>query len=442
MSRTELSVTDSRTGLAASLPIEDGAVRATDLSRIRASEGGPGLLSFDPGLQNTAVCRSRITFVDGARGELRYRGYAIEDLAANSTYLETAYLLVKGELPDAGHLAAWTRNVTLHRMVHANVKKFMEGFRYDAHPMGMLVGTLGALSTFYPDARNVTDVESRRLQTRRLIAKIPTLAAWAYRHGRGLPYVDPDENLSYVGNFLSMMFRMTERRYRPDPVLERALDVLFVLHADHEQNCSTNALRCVASAQGDPFSASAAAVAALFGPRHGGANEAVIRMLEEIGSPGCVPAALRAFRSGERRLMGFGHRLYRSYDPRVKVMKTLVEEVFEVTGRDPLLDVARELERIALEDDYFVKRRLYPNLDFYSGLIYRAMGFPPEMFTVLFAIPRASGWMAQWAELVRDPEQKIVRPRQIYVGEPARAWVPLGGRPEPATREDALAASI
>ena len=442
MGTSRLKVIDERTGTTYELSVVDGAIRAADLRQIRTGPGDPGLLSYDPGLVNTAVCRSRITFVDGEKGILRYRGYPIEELAGKSTFLETAYLIVKGELPDAAHLEAWTRNVKLHTMVHENVKSFLEGFRYDAHAMGMLIGTIGALSTFYPDAKNVLDPESRRLQTRRLIGKMPTLAAWAYRRSRGLPYVYPDNELSYVGNFLAMMFRMTEARYRPEPVLERALDVLFVLHADHEQNCSTNALRCVASSHADPYSAVAAAIGALYGPRHGGANESVIRMLEEIGTPARVPEALRGFKSGTRRLMGFGHRLYRSYDPRVKVMKRLVEEVFEVTGRDPLIDVARELERIALEDEYFVSRRLYPNLDFYSGLIYRAMGFPPEMFPVLFAIPRTAGWMAQWAELLRDPEQKIARPRQLYVGEEPRQWLPIAERPEPTTREDAVSDSI
>jgi citrate synthase len=336
----------------------------------------------------------------------------------------------------------WTHNITVHTLVHENIKKFMDGFRYDAHPMGMLAGTLGALSTFYPDAKNVEDLESRRLQTRRLIGKMPTIAAAAYRRTRGLPYVYPDNELSYVGNFLSMLFKMTELEFKPNPVIERALDVMFILHADHEQNCSTNALRCVASAYTDPYSAVAAAVAALYGPRHGGANEAVIHMLEEIGTPDRVPEALKQMKTGERRLMGFGHRVYKNYDPRAQIMKKLADEVFEVTGRNPLIDVACELERLAREDEYFVSRRLYPNLDFYSGIIYRAMGFPVTMFPVLFAIPRTAGWMAHWAELVRDPEQRIARPRQIYAGESARAWVPIEKRPEPTMREDAVARSI
>jgi citrate synthase len=437
-----LAVVDRRTGKSYELPIEGGAVRAVDLRQIRAGDDDPGLVCYDPGLFNTAACKSRITYVDGERGILRYRGYPIEELAEKSTYLEVAYLIVKGELPDRDRLGMWTRNVTVHRMVHENVKKFMEGFRYDAAPMGMLVGTLGALSTFYPDAMRILDVESRRLQTRRLIGKLPTLAAYAYRHSRGLPYVDPDDELSYVGNFFSMVFRKGESRYRVDPALERALDVLFLLHADHEQNCSTNALRCVASAHADPYSAVAAAVAALGGPRHGGANEAVVRMFAEIGSPARVSEAIAGFKSGERRLMGFGHRLYKAYDPRVRIMKALTRQVFEVTGRHPWMDVALELEKIALEDDYFVARRLVPNLDFYSGLLYQAMGFPPEMFPVLFAIARTAGWLAQWAELVTDPEQKIARPKQLYVGEAARSYVPLASRRPQGATEAAVSAAI
>jgi citrate synthase len=437
-----LFIVDRRTGQHYELPIENGAIRATDLRQIRTAPEGPGLLSYDPGLFNTATCTSRITFVDGERSTLRYRGYAIEELAEKSTFLEVAYLIVKGELPDRERLAMWRHNVTVHTMVHENVKKFMEGFRHDANPMGMLVGTLGALATFYPDAIRVQDLESRRLQTRRLIGKLPTLAAYAHRHGRGLPYVYPDDELGYVGNFLSMVFKMTELRYRPNPVLERALEVLFILHADHEQNCSTNALRCVASAHADPYSAVAAAVAALGGPRHGGANEAVIRMFQEIGSAARVQGAIAQFKTGERRLMGFGHRLYKNYDPRVRIMKTLAHQVFEVTGRNPLIDVAVELERIALEDDYFVSRRLYPNLDFYSGIIYQAMGFPAEMFPVLFAIPRTAGWMAQWAELVADPEQKIARPRQLYLGAAARPYVPLEARRGRGAVEHAVSNAI
>ena len=440
--REALTITDHRTGRSYELPIQSGAIRALDLRSIRAGEDEPGLVSFDPGFQNTAPCRSAIGFVDGERGVLRYRGYAIEELAEKSTFLETAYLIVKGELPNAEHLAMWTHNVKVHTMVHENVKKFMEGFRYDAHPMGMLVGTVGALSTFYPDARDVTNLESRRLQTRRLIGKLPTLAAYAYRHGRGLPYVGPDDELDYSENFLSMLFRKTEPRYRPHPTIARAVDVLFILQAEHEQNCSTNAVRCVASAQADPSSAVAAGIAALHGPLHGGANEAVIRMLAEIGSVAGIPAFLASVKARERLLMGFGHRIYRTHDPRGLIIRKLAHEVFEVTGRNPLLDLALELERIALEDEYFASRRLYPNLDFYSGLIYQAIGLPPAMFPVLFAIARTAGWLAHWAELVVDPEQKIARPKQIYVGAGPRAYVPTAERPVPAMREIAVATAI
>jgi citrate synthase len=401
-----------------------------------------GLMSYDPAFTNTASCRSRITFIDGDVGILRYRGYPIEDLAEKSNYLEVAYLIVKGELPDRKHYEAWEDNIKTHTMVHENIKKFMEGFRYDAHPMGMLVGTIGALSTFYPDANDITDLESRRLQTRRLIGKVPTIAAFAFRHSRGLPYVYPDNELSYTGNFLSMLFRMAERDYKPNPILERALDVLFILHADHEQNCSTNAMRSVGSSQVDPYSAVAAATAALYGPLHGGANEAVIRMLMEIGSPKNVPAFIKKVKAGEGRLMGFGHRVYKNYDPRAKIVKRIAYEVFEVTGRNPLIDISLELEKIALEDDYFVSRKLYPNVDFYTGVTYQAMGFPMTMFPVLFAIPRTSGWMAQWAEMVRDPEQKIARPRQVYIGSGTRKWAPMEQRPEPTSREDAVSDQI
>jgi citrate synthase len=400
------------------------------------------LVSYDPGFTNTASCKSRITYIDGDKGILRYRGYAIEELAESSNYLETAYLIVKGELPNTDHFAVWKHNVTVHTMVHENVKKLMDGYRYDAHPMGILLGTVGALSTFYPDAKDIENLESRRLQTRRLIGKLPTLAAFAYRLTRGLPYVYPDNELSYTGNFLAMMFKMTEQRYRPNPVLERALDILFILHADHEQNCSTNAVRSVASSGVDPYSAVAAGIAALYGPFHGGANEAVIRMLTEIGSVDRVPEYIQKFKSGDGRLMGFGHRVYRNFDPRGKIIKKLAYEVFEVTGKNPLIDIALELERIALEDEYFVKRRLYPNVDFYSGIIYQAMGFPVSMFPVLFAIPRTSGWMAQWAEMVRDGEQKIARPQQIYLGEGPRPYLPIEERPEPSMREDAVSNTI
>ena len=443
MAKNTLTITDNRTGKQYEVPIEDGGVvRASHFRDIKTGTDDFGLMSYDPAFTNTASCRSRITYIDGDAGILRYRGYPIEDLAEKSNYLEVAYLIVKGELPDHKHYAAWEDNVRTHTMVHENIKKFMEGFRYDAHPMGMLVGTIGALSTFYPDANNITDLESRRLQTRRLIGKVPTLAAFAYRHTRGLPYVYPDNELSYTGNFLSMLFRMAERDYKPDPTLERALDVLFILHADHEQNCSTNAMRSVGSSQVDPYSAVAAATAALYGPLHGGANEAVIRMLMEIGSPKNVPAFIKRVKAGEGRLMGFGHRVYKNYDPRAKIVKRMAYEVFEVTGRNPLIDISLELEKIALEDDYFVSRKLYPNVDFYTGVTYQAMGFPMTMFPVLFAIPRTSGWMAQWAEMVRDPEQKIARPRQIYIGESTRQWKPIEQRPAPTTREDAVSDQI
>ena len=443
MAKDTLTITDNRTGKQYEIPIEDGGViRAAQLRDIKTSADDFGLMSYDPAFTNTASCRSRFTLIDGDQGILRYRGYPIEELAEKSNYLEVAYLIVKGELPDRKHYAAWEGNIKTHTMVHENIKKFMEGFRYDAHPMGMLVGTIGALSTFYPEANNITDLESRRLQTRRLIGKVPTLAAFAYRHTRGRPYVYPDNDLSYTGNFLSMLFRMAERDYKPNPILERALDVLFILHADHEQNCSTNAMRSVGSSQVDPYSAVAAATAALYGPLHGGANEAVIRMLMEIGAPKNVPAFIKRVKAGEGRLMGFGHRVYKNYDPRAKIVKKIAYEVFEVTGRNPLIDISLELEKIALEDDYFVSRKLYPNVDFYTGVTYQAMGFPMTMFPVLFAIPRTSGWMAQWAEMVRDPEQKIARPRQIYVGEMTRQWTPIEKRTEPTTREDAVSDQI
>jgi citrate synthase len=443
MAKNTLTITDNRTGKQYEVPIEEGGViRAAKLRDIKASADDFGIMSYDPSFTNTASCRSRITFIDGDKGILRYRGYPIEELAEKSNYLEVAYLIVKGELPDARHFAAWEENIRTHTMVHENIKRFMEGFRYDAHPMGMLVGTIGALSTFYPEANNINDLESRRLQTRRLIGKLPTLAAFAYRHARGLPYVYPDNELSYTGNFLSMLFKMTELKYKPNPTLERALDVLFVLHADHEQNCSANAMRSVGSSQVDPYSAVAAATAALYGPLHGGANEAVIRMLMEIGSPKNVGDFIKGVKKGERRLMGFGHRVYKNYDPRAKIVKRIAYEVFEITGKNPLIDISLELERIALEDEYFVSRKLYPNVDFYTGVTYQAMGFPMTMFPVLFAIPRTSGWMAQWAEMVRDPEQKIARPRQVYVGETTRKWTAVGERSEPTMREDAVSDRI
>lgn len=428
--RNSLTITDNRTGKSYELPIEDGTIRSMDLRQIKTSNEDFGLLGYDPGYLNTASCKSSITFIDGDKGILRYRGYPIEQLAEKSTFLETAYLLIKGELPDKERLAVWTYNIRHHTMVHSNLTKFMDGFRYDAHPMGILVGTVGALSTFYPDAKNIVDEESRKLQVRRLIGKIPTMAAMSFRHSLGLPYVPPDIDLSYTGNFLSMMFRMMERTYKPNPVLEKALDVLFILHADHEQNCSTNAVRSVGSSNVDPYSAIAAGCAALYGPLHGGANEAVIHMLNEIGSVNNIPEFIKSVKNGEGRLMGFGHRVYKNYDPRAKIIKEIAFQVFEETGKNPLLDIAIELERIALEDEYFVKRKLYPNVDFYSGLIYQAMGFPTDMFPVLFAIGRTPGWLAQWIEHVKDPEQKIARPRQVYLGEEERNFVPIEKRPK------------
>src|SRR5687768_5434313 len=418
-----LTITDNRTGKSYELPIQDGTIRATDLRKIKVSDDDFGMMTYDPAFMNTASCRSKITFIDGDKGILEYRGYPIEQLAEQSDFLETAYLILFGELPTAPELDTWTRDITMHTMLHENIKKFLEGFRYDAHPMGMFLSAVGALSTFYPDAKNIFDVKSRRLQTIRLIAKVPSIAAYAFRHTIGRPYVLPDNELSYSGNFLNMLFKMTEPRYKPHPVLERALDVLFILHADHEQNCSTSAMRNIGSSQVDPYSALAGAAAALYGPLHGGANEAVLKMLTEIGSKNNIPAFVKKVKAGEGRLMGFGHRVYKSYDPRAKIIKRMADLVFEVTGKNPLLEMALELERIALEDDYFVSRRLYPNVDFYSGLIYQAMGFPMDMFPVLFAIPRTAGWMAQWEEMLTDPEQKIARPRQVYVGSAPRDYV-------------------
>jgi citrate synthase len=424
-----LTITDNRTGKQYELPITDGTIRATDLRQVKAGPDDGGLMTYDPAFMNTAACRSRITFIDGDKGILEYRGYPIDQLAENSTYLETAYLIIFGELPNESQLKDWTRQVTLHTMLHENIKKLMEGFQYDAHPMGVFLSTVGAFSTFYPDAKKIFDEQSRQKQVLRLIAKVPSIAAYAYRHSIGRPYVYPDNDLSFTGNFLNMLFRMTELKYQVNPVLERALDVLFILHADHEQNCSTSAMRGIGSSHVDPYSAMAGAAAALYGPLHGGANEAVLRMLTEIGSVQNVPGFIKRVKSGEGvRLMGFGHRVYKSYDPRAKIIKRTADEVFEVTGRNPLLDIALELERIALEDDYFVSRKLYPNVDFYSGLIYQAMGFPVTMFPVLFAIPRTSGWIAQWEEMLLDADQKIARPRQIYVGAKRRDYVPLGKR--------------
>jgi len=416
-----LSVTDNRTGQVYEIPIKDGAIPAVALRDIKAGDDDVGgLLSYDPAFMNTASCRSAITFIDGERGILRYRGYPIQELAERVSFLEVAWLLLEGELPAREQLDDWADEIVHHTFIHENIKKFIDGFHHDAHPMGILVGTVGALSTFYPDAKRIDDPASRRRQIVRLIAKIPTLAAFAYRHARGLPYAYPDNELSYAGNFLNMMWKSTELRFRPDPVLEHALDVLFTLHADHEQNCSTNAMRAVASSQVDPFSAAAAAVAALYGPLHGGANEQVLRMLNEIGSVDRVPAYIERVKRGEMRLMGFGHRIYKNYDPRARIIKQVADDVFKATGLNPLLEIAVELERIALEDDYFVGRRLYPNVDFYSGIIYEAMGFPVEMFPVLFAIGRMPGWLAQWEEGLNDPEQRIARPRQLYVGQAER----------------------
>ncbi len=419
-----LTITDNRTGKQYELPIQDGTIRATDLRKIRVDGEDFGLMTYDPAFMNTAACRSAITYIDGDKGILLYRGYPIEQLAEHSDFLETAYLILFGELPTEDQLQTWARDITLHTMLHENIKKFLEGFRYDAHPMGMFLSAVGALSTFYPDAKNIFDQASRRLQTIRLIAKVPSIAAYAFRHTIGRPYVLPDNELSYSGNFLNMLFKMTEPRYKPHPVLERALDVLFILHADHEQNCSTSAMRNIGSSQADPYSALAGAAAALYGPLHGGANEAVLRMLNEIGSKNNIPAFIKKVKAGDGRLMGFGHRVYKSYDPRAKIIKRMADLVFEVTGKNPLLEMALELERIALEDEYFVSRKLYPNVDFYSGLIYEAMGFPVSMFPVLFAIPRTAGWIAQWEEMLIDPDQKIVRPRQIYVGSERRDYVP------------------
>jgi citrate synthase len=427
--RDSLSVTDNRTGKTYEIPIENGAIRAPELRKIKVDEEDFGLLSYDPAFMNTASCKSEITFLDGERGILEYRGYPIEQLAEHASYLEVAYLLIHGELPTKEQLDWWSGEITIHTFVHENVKTFIQGFRHDAHPMGMLVGSVGALSTFYPDANNIQDPDNRMAQTIRLIAKMPTLAAFAYRHTMGQPYNYPVNELSYSGNFLNMMFRMTELRYEPDPRLERALDVLFILHADHEQNCSTNAVRSVGSSQVDPYSATAAGVAALYGPLHGGANEAVLRMLKRIEKPENVADFVKGVKDGKERLMGFGHRVYKNYDPRARIIKKATEDVFEVTGtQNPLLDLATELEKIALEDDYFIERKLYPNVDFYSGLIYEALKLPVSMFPVMFAIGRTSGWIAQWLELVEDKEQKIARPRQLYLGERQREYKPIDQR--------------
>ena len=431
MHSDSLTITDNRTGKAYTLPIANGAIRAMDLRQIRTGPGDFGLLSYDPAFTNTASTISRITEIDGDQGILRYRGYPIEELAERSNYLEVASLLLNGELPTLDQMDNWVWQVTHHTWVHENVKKFMDGFHHDAHPMGMLISTVAALSTFYPEARDALDPETRRLQIIRLIAKMPTLAAFAFRHSMGLPYAYPDNELSYTGNFLNMLFKTTEVKYEPNRTIERALEVLFILHADHEQNCSTNAVRSVGSSQVDPYSALAGGVAALYGPLHGGANEEVLRMLRAVGSKGRIPEFIRQVKEGKAKLMGFGHRVYKNYDPRARIIKRMADEVFEVTKPSELLPIALELERIALEDDYFVSRKLYPNVDFYSGLIYQAIGFPVEMFPVLFAIPRTSGWLAQWQEMRADPEQKIARPRQLYLGPGQRGYLEIGKRDEP-----------
>ena len=434
MSSETLTITDNRTGKQYDLPIENGTIKAMDLRQIKTADDDFGLMTYDPAFMNTASCKSRITFIDGDKGILEYRGYPIDQLAEQSTYLEVAYLLLHGELPDETQLRDWTWNITHHTFINESIKKVIDGFHYNAHPMGMFEATLGALSTFYPDAKDIFNVESRRKQIYRLIAKVPTIAAFAFRHRIGMQYSYPDNDLSYEGNFLNMMFKTTELKYQPNPVLEHALTVLFILHADHEQNCSTNAMRSIGSAQTDPFSALGGAAAALYGPLHGGANEMVLRMLKEIGSIDKVPDYVKRVKAGEFRLMGFGHRVYKNYDPRARIIKQVAYEVFEITGKDPLLDIALELERIALEDEYFVKRKLYPNVDFYSGIIYQAMRFPLDMFPVLFAIPRTSGWLAQWVELLEDPDQKIARPRQVYLGQRTRDYVPLSQRKLPETQ--------
>jgi len=428
MSDNTLTITDNRTGKQYELPIENDSIKALDLRKIKVNDDDFGLMTYDPAFMNTASCKSRITFIDGDKGILEYRGIPIAELAEKSTYLEVAYLLLHGQLPTESELNEWTWNITHHTFINESIKKVMDGFHYNAHPMGMFISTLGALGTFYPDAKDIFNQEARGKQIYRLIAKVPTIAAFAYRHAIGMQYAYPDNDLSYEGNFLNMMFKTTELKYEPNPVLERALTVLFILHADHEQNCSTNAMRSIGSAHTDPFSALAGAAAALYGPLHGGANEMVLRMLREIGSVKNIPDYIKRVKAGEFRLMGFGHRVYKNYDPRARIIKESAYKVFEVTGKDPLLDIALELERIALEDDYFVARKLYPNVDFYSGIIYQAMKFPVDMFPVLFAIPRTAGWLAQWAEMLDDPDQKIARPRQVYLGERTSTYQPLAAR--------------
>jgi citrate synthase len=426
--RDTLTVTDNRTGETYEVPVTDGTVKAMDFRQMKVDEDDFGLMTYDPAYTNTASCRSEITYIDGEAGILQHRGYSIEDLCEHATYLEVAYLLVCGELPTKDQLDQWVHEITIHTFVHENMREFLSGFRYDAHPMGMLLGCVGALSTFYPDAKAIDDESERHMAAIRLIAKVPTLAAFAYRHSLGLPYVYPDNDLSYPGNFMSMLWKMTEVKYEPDPRIERALDVLWILHADHEQNCSTSAVRAVGSSEVDPYSAVAAGVAALYGPLHGGANEAVLRMLDRIGSVENIPDFLQGVKDRKEKLMGFGHRVYKNYDPRARIIKSNVEEVFEVTGKNPKIEIAVELEKRALDDDYFTERKLYPNVDFYSGLIYEALEIPTDMFTVMFAIPRTSGWIAQWLEMVQDEETKIARPRQIYTGDRDRDYLPIDRR--------------
>jgi len=439
MPNETLTITDNRTGKTYTLPIEKNAIRAIDLRQIKTGPEDFGLLSYDPAFLNTASCQSAVTYLDGERGILRYRGYPIEQLAEKCSFLEVAYLLLNGELPGPDELDAWITDVTRHTMIHENLKKFMDGFHYDAHPMGMLMSTVAALSTFYPEAHSIHDAAVRKLQITRLIGKMPTLTAYAYRHSLGLPYVYPDNDLGYTKNFMNMLWRRTEPKFSANPVLARALEVLFILHADHEQNCSTSTMRAVGSSFADPYATTAAAIAALSGPLHGGANEEVLRMLDEIGSKDRVPAYIEQIKAGHGKLMGFGHRVYKNYDPRARIIKQVAEEVFEVTGRNPKLDIALELERIALEDEFFIKRKLYPNVDFYSGIIYQAMGFTPDVFTVLFAIPRTVGWLAQWQEMLQDSEQKIARPRQLYTGQPARHVARIEERLAPAVALAAVA---
>jgi len=420
MSEQSLTIRDERTGKSYTLLIENGTVRAMDLRQIKTDADDFGLMAYDPALMNTASTKSAITFIDGDKGILEYRGYPVEQLAERCNFLEVAYLILFGELPNEEQLAAWTYDITHHTFVHENIKTLMQAFRYDAHPMGMFISTVAALSTFYPDANKVSDADNRLAQIKRLIAKVPTIAAYTYRHNRGLRYIYPDNDLSYTGNFLNMMFKMTDTKYTPNPALERALDVLFILHADHEQNCSTNAMRAIGSSCVDPYSAMAGAAAALYGPLHGGANEEVLKMLSRIDQTRNIPEFIQRVKNGEGKLMGFGHRVYKNYDPRARIIKRVADEVFELTGRNRLLDIGLELEHIALEDEYFISRKLYPNVDFYSGIIYQAMGLPVAMFPVMFAIPRAVGWLAQWQEMITDQEQKIARPRQIFVGQPRR----------------------